>query len=126
MVIYLILKVGALTVRMRNGTINPWDGELTFIGKVIGQLPIDVHLGKLLVLSYVFGCLEECLVISKYLFQNFKPYFFSVFRWIITAHLHNFCCFLIRLKVLLYLCGPFLQIPTKENLKPTGTVCTCT
>lgn len=76
MVIYLILKVGALTVRMRNGTINPWDGELTFIGKVIGQLPIDVHLGKLLVLSYVFGCLEECLVISKYLFQNFKPYFF--------------------------------------------------
>lgn len=74
--IYFILKVGALTVRMRNGTINPWDGELTFIGKVIGQLPIDVHLGKLLVLSYVFGCLEECLVISKYLFQNFKPYFF--------------------------------------------------
>ena len=68
MVIYLILKVGALTVRMRNGAINPSDGELTFIGKVIGQLPIDVHLGKLLVLSYVFGCLEECLVISKYLF----------------------------------------------------------
>ena len=50
---------------MRNGTINPCDGELTFIGKVMGQLPIDVHLGKLLVLSYVFGCLEECLVISK-------------------------------------------------------------
>ena len=50
---------------MRNGIINPCDGELTFIGKVIGQLPIDVHLGKLLVLSYVFGCLEECLVISE-------------------------------------------------------------
>ena len=66
--IYFILKVGALTVRMRNGTINPCDGELTFIGKVIGQLPIDVHLEKLLVLSYVFGCLEECLVISKHLF----------------------------------------------------------
>lgn len=62
--ILLLKQVGALTVRMRNGTINPWDGELTFIGKVIGQLPIDVHLGKLLVLSYVFGCLEECLVIS--------------------------------------------------------------
>ncbi|KAK2567406.1 ATP-dependent RNA helicase TDRD9 [Acropora cervicornis] len=62
--ILLLKQVGALTVHMRNGTINPWDGELTFIGKVIGQLPIDVHLGKLLVLSYVFGCLEECLVIS--------------------------------------------------------------
>lgn len=51
---------------MKNGTINPCDGELTFIGKVLGSLPVDVHLGKLLVLAYVFGCLEECLVISKY------------------------------------------------------------
>ena len=51
---------------MKNGTINPCDGELTFIGKVLGSLPIDIHLGKLLVLAYVFGCLEECLVISEY------------------------------------------------------------
>ena len=59
---------------MKNGVINPWDGELTFIGKVLGELPVDVHLGKLLVLGYVFGCLEECLVISKcYLKPLYKP-----------------------------------------------------
>lgn len=75
--VLLLKQVGALTIHMRNGIINPCDGELTFIGKVIGQLPIDVHLGKLLVLSYVFGCLEECLVISAALsLQSFfaKPY----------------------------------------------------
>jgi len=57
--------VGALTIVMKNGTINPCDGELTFVGKVLGSLPIDVHLGKLLVFAYVYGCLEECLVISE-------------------------------------------------------------
>ena len=55
---------------MRNGLINPYDGELTFVGKVLGTLPIDVHLGKLMVLGYVFGCLEECLVISKFIYSS--------------------------------------------------------
>ena len=67
------LKVGALTIYMKNGVINPWDGELTFIGKVLGELPVDVHLGKLLVLGYVFGCLEECLVISKCYLKPLYP-----------------------------------------------------
>ena len=69
---------------MKNGVINPWDGELTFIGKVLGELPVDVHLGKLLVLGYVFGCLEECLVISKCYLKPLYP-------WSpVTAHLHNY------------------------------------
>ena len=58
--------MGALTIVMKNGAINPCDGELTFVGKVLGSLPIDVHLGKLLVFAYVYGCLEESLVISEY------------------------------------------------------------
>ena len=69
----MFLKVGALTIYMKNGVINPWDGELTFIGKVLGELPVDVHLGKLLVLGYVFGCLEECLVISKCYLKPLYP-----------------------------------------------------
>ncbi|KAL9952201.1 hypothetical protein ACROYT_G039416 [Oculina patagonica] len=73
--VLLLKQVGALTIVMKNGTINPCDGELTFIGKVLGSLPVDVHLGKLLVLSYVFGCLEECLVISASLsLQSFFAY----------------------------------------------------
>lgn len=57
-------KVGALTTKMRSGVINPYDGELTFLGRVVGSLPVDIRIGKLLVLGHVFGVLEEVLVIG--------------------------------------------------------------
>ena len=49
---------------MQKGRINPLDGDLTFVGRVLGHLPVDVRIGKLLILGHVFGCLEECLVIG--------------------------------------------------------------
>ena len=57
------LKIGALTVKQQE-RINPLDGDLTFIGKVLGSLPVDVRIGKLLVLGYVYGYLDECLIIG--------------------------------------------------------------
>lgn len=42
-----------------------FDGELTFLGRVLAQLPVDLQLGKMVVLGHVFGCLEECLIIGK-------------------------------------------------------------
>ena len=53
-------------------------------------MPIDVRLGKLLVLGHAFGCLESCLVIAAAL--SLKPFFTRspldeltayrlVFRW---------------------------------------------
>ncbi len=41
-----------------------FDGELTFLGRVLAHLPLDLQLGKLIVLGHVFGCLEECLIIG--------------------------------------------------------------
>ncbi|NXK37805.1 TDRD9 helicase, partial [Piprites chloris] len=43
---------------------NLHDGELTFLGRVLIHLPVDLYLGKLIVLGHVFGCLEECLIIA--------------------------------------------------------------
>ncbi|KAM9842947.1 ATP-dependent RNA helicase TDRD9 [Aulostomus maculatus] len=40
------------------------DGELTFLGRVLAHLPVDLYLGKMIVLGHVFGCLEECLIIA--------------------------------------------------------------
>jgi ATP-dependent RNA helicase TDRD9 len=67
---YVILQilnqqVGALSTKIKGGYINPHDGDLTFIGRVLGTLPVDVKIGKLMVLGYVFGCLEECIVIGN-------------------------------------------------------------
>ncbi|KAJ7400932.1 tudor domain containing 9 [Pitangus sulphuratus] len=53
-------------------TENVHDGELTFLGRVLIHLPVDLYLGKLIVLGHVFGCLEECLIIAAALsLRNF-------------------------------------------------------
>ncbi|NXI95215.1 TDRD9 helicase, partial [Psophia crepitans] len=64
-------ELGALTACVQREE-NPYDGELTFLGKILAQLPVDLHLGKLIVLGHVFGCLEECLIIAAALsLRNF-------------------------------------------------------
>jgi len=75
--ILMLKEVGALTVR-QNGKINPLDGDLTFVGRVLGSLPVDVHIGKLLLIGYAFGCLEECLIIGGCL--SLKSMFMRPFR----------------------------------------------
>jgi hypothetical protein len=62
----IIQQLGALTTKMRNGIINPYDGELTFLGRVLGDMPCDIRIGKLLVLGHVFGVLEEAIVIGSF------------------------------------------------------------
>ncbi|KAM6444997.1 ATP-dependent RNA helicase TDRD9 [Rhynochetos jubatus] len=64
-------ELGALTACTQTEE-NPHDGELTFLGRVLVELPVDLHLGKLIVLGHVFGCLEECLIIAAALsLRNF-------------------------------------------------------
>ncbi|KAB0348425.1 hypothetical protein FD754_013282 [Muntiacus muntjak] len=62
--ILLLKEVGALAVSGRSEDENPHDGELTFLGRVLAQLPVNQQLGKLIVLGHVFGCLDECLIIA--------------------------------------------------------------
>eukprot|EP00117_Sycon_ciliatum_P042977 scpid7995/ scgid0951/ Putative ATP-dependent RNA helicase TDRD9; Tudor domain-containing protein 9 len=58
----LILKqVGALSLQ---STGSVYDGDLTFAGKIMAQLPVDVRVARMLLLGHVFGYLNECLVIG--------------------------------------------------------------
>ncbi|XP_069713135.1 ATP-dependent RNA helicase TDRD9 [Phaenicophaeus curvirostris] len=56
-------ELGALATCVQTEE-NQYDGEVTFLGKVLAHLPLDLHLGKLIVLGHVFGCLEESLIIA--------------------------------------------------------------
>ncbi|NXU74170.1 TDRD9 helicase, partial [Oreotrochilus melanogaster] len=58
--------------------LNQDDGELTFLGRVLTHLPVDLHLGKLIVLGHVFGCLEECLIIAAAL--SLRSFFVVPFK----------------------------------------------
>ncbi len=50
---------------MVKGKTDPHDGDLTQFGEILASLPIDIKIGKLLILGHVFGILEDCLIIGK-------------------------------------------------------------
>ncbi|XP_076841783.1 ATP-dependent RNA helicase TDRD9 [Brachyhypopomus gauderio] len=64
-------EMGALSVQ--SSSQKRFDGELTFLGRVLAHLPVDLHLGKMIVLGHVFGCLEETLIIAASL--SLKSFF---------------------------------------------------
>ncbi|XP_066535114.1 ATP-dependent RNA helicase TDRD9 isoform X2 [Hoplias malabaricus] len=64
-------EMGALSVS--SSSHKRFDGVLTFLGRVLAHLPVDLLLGKMIVLGNVFGCLEECLIIAACL--SLKSFF---------------------------------------------------
>lgn len=57
-------EMGAL-LRTSGGLITEMDGDITFIGRVMASLPIDVKLSKLIIYGYCFCVLNECVVIGE-------------------------------------------------------------
>ena len=60
-----------------------FDGTLTFVGRVMAQLPLDVHLTKLILLGHVFGVLEDAIIMAAAL--NHGGFFSRPFRKDIEA-----------------------------------------
>ncbi|GAB1603284.1 ATP-dependent RNA helicase TDRD9-like [Argonauta hians] len=56
-------EIGALALTLK-GQPNRYDADLTYMGRVIANLPTDIKIGKLLVWGHVFGFLKECLVLA--------------------------------------------------------------
>lgn len=40
------------------------DGDLTFVGRIMDALPLDIKATRLIVLGYIFNVLEECIIIA--------------------------------------------------------------
>jgi len=62
-------EAGALYTTV-DGVYDELDGDLTFWGTIMTRLPVDVHLSRLIILGYIFNCLEEALIIGKYASLN--------------------------------------------------------
>lgn len=54
------------------------DGDLTYLGKVLALLPLDVRLGKLVMFGWTFGVLEESVIIAACL--NDRGFFTDPFE----------------------------------------------
>lgn len=48
-----------------DGEVSVDDGEVTKLGRILERLPIGINLGRLIVLSYVFGALEDGITLGR-------------------------------------------------------------
>ncbi len=60
--LFYCAQVGALAAS--KFPMNPYDGDLTFVGRVLAELPVDVHVGRLMLLGHAFGLLEETVIMA--------------------------------------------------------------
>jgi HrpA-like RNA helicase len=58
-------------------------GELTVVGDLVAQLPVDCQLGKLIAYGIRMGCAAECVVMAAALMQPKK-----IFR-VVTPLIHR-------------------------------------
>ncbi|XP_066262393.1 probable ATP-dependent RNA helicase spindle-E [Euwallacea similis] len=61
--VWQLKEIGGL-LKTCHGLMSNSDGDITFLGKVMANLPIDVHLSKMIVLGQFFSCLEETIIIA--------------------------------------------------------------
>ncbi|XP_022903967.1 probable ATP-dependent RNA helicase spindle-E [Onthophagus taurus] len=61
--IWYLKEVGALALTCRGVSTN-CDGDLTYLGNVMANLPLCVNLSKLIFLGHMFSCLTDCIVMA--------------------------------------------------------------
>lgn len=57
-------EMGAL-LQHTKGLIEENDGDISFIGRIMAKLPIDVRIARLIIFGYCFDLLNECIVIGN-------------------------------------------------------------
>lgn len=65
-------ELGALQLTHKNEGFSPIDGDLTFLGRIMSNLPIDVRATRLVTLGSCFGVLEECIIMGTNLIVLLK------------------------------------------------------
>ncbi|XP_031619138.1 probable ATP-dependent RNA helicase spindle-E [Contarinia nasturtii] len=57
-------ELGALHLTIREEGFSPIDGDLTNLGRIMSNLPVDVRSARLIVFGYCFGVLEEAIIMA--------------------------------------------------------------
>lgn len=61
--ILLLKEVGAL-LRTVKGNYDQLDGDMTYLGRIMSRLPLDIRISKLIILGYIFSVLDEAVIIG--------------------------------------------------------------
>jgi len=81
--ILTLKEIGALLTTVNNQP-SIDDGDITVLGKIIANLPVDVRIGKLIVFGHIFNVLEDAIIIAAGL--NGKSVFTAPFERKIQAY----------------------------------------
>ena len=73
---------------MGQDEIRPFDGDLTFIGKIMASLPIEIEFSRLIALGHAFGLVYETVIIAACLSTKsiFKTYYqdrIKTYKWMV-------------------------------------------
>lgn len=61
----LVLKELGALLHTTKGKAKIHDGDITFMGIVMANLPVDVRVARLIILGYMFSVLEESIIMGK-------------------------------------------------------------
>ena len=80
--ILLLKETGALLNKINE--IQPFDGELTDLGRIMANLPLNIHVSKLIMLGHVFSVLKDTIIIAASL--SVKDMFNNPFQQKLLAY----------------------------------------
>lgn len=60
----LTLKESGAMLKTVNQKYEQLDGDLTFMGRFMSELPVDIKMARFILLGYAFSIMEECIIIA--------------------------------------------------------------
>lgn len=63
--ILTLKELGALQLGVGEEEYSAIDGDLTFLGRVMSNLPIDIRCSRLIAIGFCYGVLNECIIMGK-------------------------------------------------------------
>lgn len=61
----LRLKESGALFKNVNGYYSVQDGDLTYMGRIMASLPLDIRLTRLIILGYIYSVLDDAIVMGK-------------------------------------------------------------
>ncbi|KAI9579641.1 hypothetical protein GQX74_000429 [Glossina fuscipes] len=61
--ILTLKELGAL-YKTVDGSYSIQDGDITYIGRIMANFPLSIHLTRLIVLGYIFGVLDDAIIMA--------------------------------------------------------------
>lgn len=58
-------ELGALLLTYAEEGYTPNDGDLTFLGRIMASLPLDIRASRLIAIGFCFGVLEESIIMGE-------------------------------------------------------------